>query len=79
MLRPSASGTRPTYVYLTAVLCNSLLTSCLLGQYAQPVTKRGAKKDAAAETTEEKKLSNHAQRKYDERKKGEFLREPQWG
>ncbi|EPT02637.1 hypothetical protein FOMPIDRAFT_1022771 [Fomitopsis schrenkii] len=37
--------------------------------YAQPVTKRGAKKDAVAETTEEKKLSNHAQRKYDERKK----------
>lgn len=37
------------------------------------MTKRGAKKDAVAETTEEKKLSNHAQRKYDERKKGEFL------
>ncbi|KZT67152.1 40S ribosomal protein S8 [Daedalea quercina L-15889] len=36
--------------------------------YAQPVTKRGAKKDTA-EATEEKKLSNHAQRKYEERKK----------
>ena len=71
MLRPSASGTKPMYVYLTAVPCNLSLTRCLLGQYAQPVTKRGAKKDAAAETTEEKKLSNHTQRKYDERKKGE--------
>ncbi|KAI0714098.1 40S ribosomal protein S8 [Fomitopsis betulina] len=37
--------------------------------YAQPVTKRGAKKDTEAETAEEKKLSNHAQRKYEERKK----------
>ncbi|KAI0718988.1 ribosomal protein S8e [Cerioporus squamosus] len=37
--------------------------------YAQPVTKRGAKKDAAPEGEEEKKLSNHAQRKYEERKK----------
>ncbi|KAJ2966956.1 hypothetical protein NUW54_g13654 [Trametes sanguinea] len=35
-----------------------------------PVTKRGAKKDAAAtETEEEKKLSNHVQRKLEERKK----------
>ncbi|CDO76014.1 hypothetical protein BN946_scf184665.g6 [Trametes cinnabarina] len=38
--------------------------------YAQPVTKRGAKKDAAPqETEEEKKLSNHVQRKLEERKK----------
>ncbi|EMD32142.1 hypothetical protein CERSUDRAFT_88417 [Gelatoporia subvermispora B] len=37
--------------------------------YAQPVTKKGAKKDVAAEeSAEEKKLSNHAQRKYEERK-----------
>ena len=34
------------------------------------MTKRGAKKDAAAEGEEEKKLSNHTQRKYEERKKG---------
>lgn len=73
MLHPSASGTRPTYVYLTAVPRHSLLTSCLIVQYAQPVTKRGAKKDTEAETAEEKKLSNHAQRKYEERKKGEFF------
>ena len=38
-------------------------------QYAQPVTKKGVKKDT--EETEEKKLSNHAQRALDERKKGE--------
>ncbi|EED82109.1 40S ribosomal protein S8 [Postia placenta Mad-698-R] len=37
--------------------------------YAQPVTKRGAKKDVAPETAEEKKLSNHVQRKLEERKK----------
>ncbi|KAJ3554514.1 hypothetical protein NM688_g3068 [Phlebia brevispora] len=36
--------------------------------YAQPVTKRGVKKDVA-ETTEEKKLSNHVQRVLEERKK----------
>ncbi len=37
------------------------------------MTKRGAKKDAAAvEGEEEKKLSNHAQRKFEERKKGAF-------
>lgn len=34
------------------------------------MTKRGAKKESA-EATEEKKLSNHVQRKLDERKKGE--------
>lgn len=39
-------------------------------QYAQPVTKRGVKRDAA-EVTEEKKLSNHAQRELEEKKKGE--------
>ncbi|KAH8108066.1 40S ribosomal protein S8 [Cristinia sonorae] len=37
--------------------------------YAQPVSKKGTKKDAAAEATEEKKLSNHAQRNLDEKKK----------
>ncbi|KZT04672.1 40S ribosomal protein S8 [Laetiporus sulphureus 93-53] len=38
--------------------------------YAQPVTKRGTKKETTAtETAEEKKLSNHTQRKYEERKK----------
>ncbi|KIP11649.1 hypothetical protein PHLGIDRAFT_27859 [Phlebiopsis gigantea 11061_1 CR5-6] len=36
--------------------------------YAQPVTKRGAKKDVA-EVTEEKKLSNHVQRHLEEKKK----------
>ena len=41
-------------------------------QYAQPVTKKGAKKDAPAEGTEEKKLSHHAQRNLDEKKKGEW-------
>lgn len=40
-------------------------------QYAQPITKRG-KKDVTAEVTEEKKLSHHAQRNLDERKKGMF-------
>ena len=41
-------------------------------QYAQPATKRGAKKETAAEGTEEEKktLSNHAQRNLDEKKKG---------
>ncbi|KAI0743721.1 ribosomal protein S8e [Daedaleopsis nitida] len=36
--------------------------------YAQPVTKKGAKKDAAAEA-EEKKQSHHVERKLEERKK----------
>ncbi|TCD68071.1 40S ribosomal protein [Steccherinum ochraceum] len=37
--------------------------------YAQPVTKKGTKKDAPAEATEEKKLSNHATRSLEEKKK----------
>ncbi|KAI0358755.1 40S ribosomal protein S8 [Trametes cingulata] len=38
--------------------------------YAQPVTKKGAKKDAGAQDVEgEKKLSHHVQRKLEERKK----------
>ncbi|KAI0371212.1 40S ribosomal protein S8 [Pilatotrama ljubarskyi] len=38
--------------------------------YAQPVTKKGAKKDVGAQDVEgEKKLSNHVQRKLEERKK----------
>ncbi|KAJ8488614.1 hypothetical protein ONZ51_g3419 [Trametes cubensis] len=38
--------------------------------YAQPITKRGAKKDAEAQTAEdEKKQSSHVQRKVEERKK----------
>ncbi|KDQ57766.1 hypothetical protein JAAARDRAFT_35455 [Jaapia argillacea MUCL 33604] len=37
--------------------------------YAQPVSKRGAKATEAAGDTEPKKLSNHAQRDLDERKK----------
>ncbi|KAI0685192.1 40S ribosomal protein S8 [Cytidiella melzeri] len=36
--------------------------------YAQPVTKKGVKKDTT-EATEEKKLSNHAQRHVEEKKK----------
>lgn len=42
-------------------------------QYAQPVTKKGAKAAAGAaeeKEGEEKKLSNHAQRNLAERKKG---------
>jgi hypothetical protein len=41
-------------------------------QYAQPVTKKGAKAAAAEEKKdgEEKKLSNHAQRNLAERRKG---------
>jgi len=37
--------------------------------YAQPVTKKGKKEAAPAEAAEVKKLSNHAQRSLDERKK----------
>ncbi|KAI0674928.1 40S ribosomal protein S8 [Trametes maxima] len=37
--------------------------------YAQPVTKKGAKKEGAAEAEGEKKVSNHVQRTLDERKK----------
>ncbi|PIL34263.1 hypothetical protein GSI_03974 [Ganoderma sinense ZZ0214-1] len=37
--------------------------------YAQPVTKKGGKKDAAPEGEEEKKQSNHVVRKFEERKK----------
>ncbi|KAI1796522.1 ribosomal protein S8e [Ganoderma leucocontextum] len=37
--------------------------------YAQPVTKKGGKKDAAPEGEEEKKQSNHVVRKLEERKK----------
>ena len=43
-------------------------------QYAQPVTKKGGKKDAAPEGEEEKKQSNHVVRKFEERKKGELSR-----
>jgi hypothetical protein len=39
-------------------------------QYAQPVTKKGIKSQQPVAETEEKKLSNHAQRNLDERKKG---------
>ena len=41
----------------------------LFTQYAQPVTKKGTKKETA-EATEEKKLSNHAQRHLEEKRKG---------
>ncbi|KAI0769376.1 ribosomal protein S8e [Trametes elegans] len=37
--------------------------------YAQPVTKKGAKKDAATEGAEPEKKSSHVQRKLEERKK----------
>ncbi|EGO00020.1 hypothetical protein SERLA73DRAFT_122112 [Serpula lacrymans var. lacrymans S7.3] len=37
--------------------------------YAQPITKKGAKAQTAAPTEEAKKLSNHAQRNLEERKK----------
>lgn len=40
-------------------------------QYAQPVTKKGAKKETT-EATEEKKLSKHVQRNLDEKRKGAF-------
>ena len=39
------------------------------------MTKKGAKKETA-EATEEKKLSNHAQRHLDEKKKGELKVSP---
>ncbi len=43
-------------------------------QYAQPVTKKGGKKDAAPEGEEEKKQSNHVVRTIEERKKGQLSR-----
>ena len=53
---------------------NEVLATCSLSsvQYAQPVSKKGAKAAAAEEKKdgEDKKLSNHAQRSLDERKKG---------
>ena len=39
-------------------------------QYAQPVTKKGGRKDAPVEGEEEKKQSQHVVRKLEERKKG---------
>lgn len=71
MLLPSASGTRLTYVSI--ILDKRRPFDLRNLQYAQPITKKGAKKDAPAEGTEEKKLSNHTQRKYEERKKGKFF------
>ena len=67
MLPPSASGMRPTLVCSLGM--NEGCTDRLLIQYAQPVTKKGAKKETA-ETAEEKKLSNHAQRSLEEKRKG---------
>ena len=69
MLHLSANGTKPTCVIDSNILYMHILT-LKFTQYAQPVTKKGAKKEGA-EATEEKKLSNHAQRALDERKKGE--------
>lgn len=42
-------------------------------KYAQPVSKKSIKSQQPAAETEEKKLSNHAQRRLDERKKGAIL------
>jgi len=39
-------------------------------KYAQPISKKAIKSQQPVVETEEKKLSNHAQRKLDERKKG---------
>lgn len=39
-------------------------------QYAQPVTKKGKSQTTEAAAAEPKKLSNHAQRNLDEKKKG---------
>jgi hypothetical protein len=55
-------------------LCNPSPSLTYVVQYAQPVTKKGAKAAAGAaeekKEGEEKKLSNHAQRNLAERKKG---------
>jgi hypothetical protein len=63
---------RPTCVYFT--LYDPDLSLTFLLQYAQPVTKKGAKAAAGAaeekKEGEDKKLSNHAQRSLAERKKG---------
>ena len=67
---PSASGTRLTLVIF--LLFNKAEADLNRIQYAQPVTKKGAKKDAPAEGEEEKKQSNHVQRKFEERKKGAY-------
>ena len=69
MLHLSANGTKPTCVIKSNIFYIHVLI-LQFAQYAQPVTKKGAKKEGA-EATEEKKLSNHAQRVLDERKKGE--------
>jgi hypothetical protein len=63
---------RPTCVVSSRWDPGSSLISIL--QYAQPVTKKGAKAAAAAEEKkegEEKKLSRHVQRNLAERRKGE--------
>lgn len=63
---------RPTCVYFT--LRDPGPSSTFVLQYAQPVTKKGAKAAAGAaeekKEGEDKKLSNHAQRNLAERKKG---------
>lgn len=69
---PSVSGMKPMYV---PVCLDEVRTLNLRIQYAQPVSKKSAKAQAAQAATdgateEPKKLSNHAQRNLTERKKG---------
>lgn len=45
------------------------LTNKTVWQYAQPIAKKGPKAQPTGETQEPKKLSNHAQRNLDERRK----------
>ena len=71
MRRLSDCGTSPTCVSFVPMRFRPLCSHSS-PQYAQPVTKKGAKAAAAEEKKdgEEKKLSNHAQRSLDERRKG---------
>lgn len=65
---PSVSGTNPMYVYFDHLVFISMLIN--ISQYAQPVSKKIKAAPVAADAEEKAKLSNHAQRKLDERKKG---------
>jgi hypothetical protein len=70
MLHLSGSGMRLTYVpsCFSNIVKNG--RADILQQYAQPVTKKGKTQAPVDPSAEAKKLSNHAQRNLDERKKG---------
>jgi small subunit ribosomal protein S8e len=75
IIQVDATPFRLWYESHVSIFCHDeVLATCSNSspQYAQPVTKKGAKAAAAEEKKEgeDKKLSNHAQRNLAERRKG---------